>query len=1037
MYSSNPGFPVTIIYYTKNRTLYKVNLNSKSTFNSILENFEHNYRYKNEAKLKSKYFLNGREIRKTQLLEELINQNEPYSSSNLDKAELLVELEELHFTGDSSYQSYKKIIQPKRNPFGLYIYVPREGTMSLKSFPTKTITLFELNKFDEGSAYCNSYNDLFISGGKSEKNRDFWIINNNNFEVKKKNMLVNKKYHSMIYLNFHQNEEWVFIIGGDDKKTFYYDLKKNYFMNWGDINDIHLRPALLKIGEYLYIFDSINLKKNYFERTNIISPNKRWEKANLNVNNKIINNFPSRYAVSFDSNGKILLLGGDKYSNINNTYIYEPDTNQIILSQNRSSDKILFDDKTFYKINNRYNIGFPQNLNETKEICVVDKEEQSLMKIYTELPSENNKGHVKCNLSFSDIGQNYSNNTKDNLTIKATNTKINENYFNQSNLIENKYNKMSNNKYNQKSRIINYNQSSLINNNNYNQSPFDSQYCHNNSNQTNNYSNYKSNYNNYNYNNNYKSNYNNYDYKSNYNNYTQQKSYNIQNKYIQNTKINIQYNKNQNVTNPTRQNPKITIIQDEYFPTVNNIYKQTFNKSNKVNYKVNYKPYKKVYNKNYNRGRDKAKVVITYDEYIPIKIDYELKKPVRTLNNNVKKQEIIKNEVAINNKNLDSDVVEYKNYENNEQENKDNDLFVSEEQNKNEVIIEENNNNVESNFNEDREEQPETNEEIHQEQNVIEGKGEEDENKNIEQNNDIEDRGEFIEVEKKEKNNVKLENGEENIEKREIDNIEYNNSEKEGMNEEINIKEENNVLSQNKEITNGELQKDSLEFNNRAKIQEEGNDLEPQKENDNFGEEENNKEEIYNENENNNEINIQENNNNVMVNGEEFHSMDENEEQDNSVEHIEHIENENEENEENGEMYENGNEIKFENENENIDNNGEENEENIIKDEEENKIIEYDGEEGEEMIEEEVEVGGEEGEEGEELMNGGEEGEGIYNDGEEEMNDEGMEEMNNNEQMEEENNSVIENNVENEEQLQEHEQEQEENNENENKDESN
>ena len=276
MYSSNPGFPVTIIYYTKNRTLFKVNSNSKCNFNSILQSFENNYHYKNEAKLKKNYFLNGREIRKNQLLEEIINQNEPNSSSYLDKVELFLELEEIHFTGDSLYQSYKRIIQPKLNPFGLYIYNPREGIITLKNFPSKTISLFELNKFDEGSAYCNSYNDLFISGGKNDNNKDFWIINNNNFEVKKKNMLSNKKLHSMIFLNINQNEEWIFIVGGDDKKSFYYDLKKNYFMNWGDTNDIHLRPALLKIGEYLYIFDSINLRKNYFERTKIISSNKRW-----------------------------------------------------------------------------------------------------------------------------------------------------------------------------------------------------------------------------------------------------------------------------------------------------------------------------------------------------------------------------------------------------------------------------------------------------------------------------------------------------------------------------------------------------------------------------------------------------------------------------------------------------------------------------------------------------------------------------------------------------------------------------------------
>ena len=40
-----------------------------------------------------------------------------------------------------------------------------------------------------------------------------------------------------------------------------------------------------------------------------------------------------------------------------------------------------FTDKTFYKINNKYSIALPYRLNETKEIALMDKEEQSLIKL--------------------------------------------------------------------------------------------------------------------------------------------------------------------------------------------------------------------------------------------------------------------------------------------------------------------------------------------------------------------------------------------------------------------------------------------------------------------------------------------------------------------------------------------------------------------------------------------------------------------------------------------------------------------------------
>ena len=53
-------------------------------------------------------------------------------------------------------------------------------------------------------------------------------------------------------LNSQKENGKIFIVGGDDKKSIYYDLKKNYFLNWAPTNEIHIKPALIQIGEYLY-----------------------------------------------------------------------------------------------------------------------------------------------------------------------------------------------------------------------------------------------------------------------------------------------------------------------------------------------------------------------------------------------------------------------------------------------------------------------------------------------------------------------------------------------------------------------------------------------------------------------------------------------------------------------------------------------------------------------------------------------------------------------------------------------------------------
>ena len=651
MFSSNNnlGFPIIVNYYTKNRILFKEKINSKNTFNSLLDIFEKNNRYKNEAKLKSKYFINGVEIEKNKLLEELIEQNDNQPSESV---EISLELEELYYLNDSKYPSYKKIIQPKSNPFGLLICSPKEKKISLKTYPEKIISLFELNKFNESSSYCNSLNDLYIS-----EEKDFWSIDNNDFKIKKKNMPSNKRNHSMIFLITNDNNEWVFILGGEDKKSFYYDLNKNYFINWGETNEIYFKPALIKISEYLYIFDSINLNQNFFERIKIISPIRKWEKIIPNLDENIINNnFPSKFGVSLDSNGNILFLGGDNINNINNTYIYKPGNNIISLSQNGTNDNMIFDDKTFYKINDKYNIALPHDLINSKEISIVDKVEQSLIKVNIECPTDDNDTNINCNISFEDKVQNNDNNDIGYLTIKKTSDI--ENNFIPSNLINIDYKGNINNKC--KEQINNppfficdnckKNNDAYAKNNN----TFECNLCHN-------------------------------SYKS---------EDNLKNKY------NLKEKDENNNTSISKENPKITIIYDEYYPTL----------SKNENYKTKYK--NKIKNNNFNRIKDKSKVEIIYDEYTPIKVDYELSKPGEVIKYIPKKHKGKKNrknkEEENNNETYGNNLNEKKDIENiNNELLKDKDNGINKEEdnlqndydlnNNNKEINEENNENFNGN----------------------------------------------------------------------------------------------------------------------------------------------------------------------------------------------------------------------------------------------------------------------------------------------------------------------------------------------------
>ena len=276
--------------------------------------------------------------------------------------------------------SFTKLFQPKQNPFGLYIYSHKDSSLSLRPFSQEKISEAKLSNFKGEGAYCNSFTHLFIS-----ESYDFWIINHSSFQIRYKKMQISKKNHSMIFIppfNSMNENGKIFLVGGEDKKSIYYDLKKNYFLNWAPTNEIHIKPALIQIGEYLYLFDSVQNNKNFcFERTKLTDVKPHWEKIIPIIDENILNHFPSNtFAVSLDDNNNIVFLGGDNIDMSNNaSYVYNINQNKIYLSQKGTNDCMNFIDKTFYNINNTY-IALPEDLGESKEIAIIDKNEQSLIK---------------------------------------------------------------------------------------------------------------------------------------------------------------------------------------------------------------------------------------------------------------------------------------------------------------------------------------------------------------------------------------------------------------------------------------------------------------------------------------------------------------------------------------------------------------------------------------------------------------------------------------------------------------------------------
>ena len=304
---------ILVIYFTKSKILYQQEFSSLSTFGTLLNFFNENIKT-SEMQLKKKYFINKREIKSSDLLIKLIPQDN--ISNKIISTNFLIEIEEIAYIGDENLPCFKKIIQPSRDKFGLYVFFPEKGTISLEEYPQNIENEYELKKFNINSAYCNSPNSLFISGGKfnEETINNFWIINNEFYSIQKLNMIFPKTNHSMLYIN-NNKKEIIFVAGGDDLKTFYYDIKNNIFVEWGDLNGLHSSPGLINIGDNLFCIHLLKDENNkiFFEKTNLNDENHIWEKIypdfeSEDIKNNIIKN---EFGVSHYAGGNIMLIGGN------------------------------------------------------------------------------------------------------------------------------------------------------------------------------------------------------------------------------------------------------------------------------------------------------------------------------------------------------------------------------------------------------------------------------------------------------------------------------------------------------------------------------------------------------------------------------------------------------------------------------------------------------------------------------------------------------------------------------------------------------
>jgi len=178
----------------------------------------------------------------------------------------------------STCTPYNFVGRPFPSPFEVFLYSSNDKSLTIQTYDADTINDLFLNEFCKSSAYCNGNNHLFISGGERENGElidNFWEIDLSEQIIAEPTKIIPKKNHSMIFIP----DKYVFIVGGNDQKCFYFNTETAEVEDWANLNKIRLNPALILIKQNLYCFDNSNNKNNEqftVEKTDLDSLIPEW-----------------------------------------------------------------------------------------------------------------------------------------------------------------------------------------------------------------------------------------------------------------------------------------------------------------------------------------------------------------------------------------------------------------------------------------------------------------------------------------------------------------------------------------------------------------------------------------------------------------------------------------------------------------------------------------------------------------------------------------------------------------------------------------
>ena len=328
--------------------------------NDLIENIIEDFKVENDVEIQDDYFMDlifkNKSLKKTDKIKSLFNEEVPTIFINQINQKKSIKI--------SNDDIVSELIgKPFSDPFEIFLFFKDDKSLKIQTYDPITVNNLYLNNYSSVSAYCNGNNHLFISGGE-KKNGEiidyFWGIDLKNRNIAEPLKIPPKKNHSMIFIP----NNYVFIVGGNDKRTFYFNTQNAEVCEWANLNNIRIEPALQKISNFLYCFDNINKGNNdifTLEKTDLNSNLPEWIllTPKMNIFGKMDQKF---FGVTKDEDNNIIFVGGNTNDCKNNNKIYNYKYNinsNIIEISNVPYRKYNFKEKTFLSYNNNIEYILP------------------------------------------------------------------------------------------------------------------------------------------------------------------------------------------------------------------------------------------------------------------------------------------------------------------------------------------------------------------------------------------------------------------------------------------------------------------------------------------------------------------------------------------------------------------------------------------------------------------------------------------------------------------------------------------------------